>query len=145
MRIRPTIICNHHLTQTRYTTLYNTLAPGQGKRYFANDISGAFSWMETIVFRFRFQLNLPLRVQLEISHLWFRWWLGTELTVYATLATWKPQSQHQYVLLILSDNDTSYNLINQHIHHVDTSTGSMIFRKRISSSTIFKHMLSHFQ
>ena len=35
MRIRPTIICNLDLTQTRYTTLYSTLNPGKNECYSA--------------------------------------------------------------------------------------------------------------
>ena len=38
--------------------------------------SNAFSWMKMYEFRLKFHWSLFLRVQLTISHHWFRWWLG---------------------------------------------------------------------
>ena len=38
--------------------------------------SNTFSWMKMLYFRLKFHWSLFLRVQLTISHHWFRWWLS---------------------------------------------------------------------
>ena len=43
--------------------------------------SNAFSWMETFVFWFEFHWSLFLRVQLTLSHHWFRLWLGAKQVI----------------------------------------------------------------
>ena len=40
--------------------------------------SNAFSWMKSIVFRFKFHWSLFQRAQLTMILHWFRWWLGAE-------------------------------------------------------------------
>ena len=54
----------------------NTLRPKQNGCQLPDDIPNAFSWMKIYKFRLRFHWSLFPRVQLTITHHWFRYWLG---------------------------------------------------------------------
>ena len=55
---------------------------------FQTTFSNAFSWMKMYKFWLRFHWSLFRRVQLTISHSWFRLWLGTHQATSHYLNQW---------------------------------------------------------
>ena len=56
----------------------NSSSPGQNGRFSQMLYSDAFSWMESFISWLKFHWSLFRRVQLTMTQLWFRWWLGAE-------------------------------------------------------------------
>ena len=55
---------------------------------FQTAYSNAFYWIRMYEFQLKFHWSLFLRVQLTISHHWFRYWLGTDQATSHCLKQW---------------------------------------------------------
>ena len=67
---------------------FNTLRPRKMAAIFQTTFSNAFPWIKTYGIRLKCHWSLFLRVQLTISHNWFRWWLGADQATSHCLNQW---------------------------------------------------------